>query len=68
MSSVELQSPLKGILRYVSQRENLGGGGTPIYWEKGCAIFLGYFFNWKINFWVYFVACNKFLGLVFGFE
>ena len=33
-----------------------GGGGTPIYWEKGCAIFLGYFFNWKINFWVYFVA------------
>ena len=24
--------------------------------------FEGTFFGWKINFWVYFVACNKFLG------
>ena len=28
-------------------------GITPIDWDTGCAIFLGYFFGWKINFWVY---------------
>ena len=44
------------------------GGVTPIYWDTGCAIFLGYFFGWKINFWVYFVACNKFLGQFFSLE
>ena len=36
------------------------GGITPIDWDTQCAIFLGYFFGWKINFWVYFIACNKF--------
>ena len=30
--------------------------------------FLGYFFGKKINFWVYFIACNKFLGQVFSLE
>ena len=30
--------------------------------------FLGYFFGWKINFWVYFIACNKFLGQDFSLE
>ena len=33
-----------------------------IYWNTGCAILLGYFFAWKINFWAYFVACNILLG------
>ena len=48
---------------------NSGGGGvTPIDWDTGCAIFLGYFFGWKINFWVYFIACNKFLGQDFSLE
>ena len=37
---------------------------TLIDWDTGCAIFLGYFYGWKINFWVYFIACNKFLGQV----
>ena len=62
----------------------LGGGGgggervTSIYWDTGCAILLGYYFGWKINFWIYFVACNrfwvnflawnKFLGQVFSLE
>ena len=41
---------------------------TPIDWDTGCAIFLGYFFGWKINFWVYFLACNKFLGQDFRIE
>ena len=44
-----------------------GGGGTSIDWDTGCAI-LGYFFSWKINFWVYFIACNKFLGQDFSLE
>ena len=43
-------------------------GGDSIYWDTGCAIFLGYFFSCKINFWVYFVACNKFLGIVLSLE
>ena len=30
--------------------------------------FLGYFLGWKINFWVYFIACNKFLGQDFSLE
>ena len=50
----------------------LGGGGggriTPIDWDTGYAIFLGYFFGWKINFWVKFLALNKFLGQVFSLE
>ena len=29
--------------------------------------FLGYFLGWKINFWVYFVACNI-LGYLFGWK
>ena len=41
---------------------------TPIDWDTGCAIFLGYFFGWKISFWVYFIACNKFLGQDFSLE
>ena len=45
-----------------------GGGVTPIYWDTGCAIFLGYFFGWKINFCIYFAACNKFLGQFFSLE
>ena len=45
-----------------------GGGGTPIYLDMGCAIFLGYFFSWKINCWVHLVASNKFLGQVFSLE
>ena len=43
-------------------------GITPIDWDTGCAIFLGYFFGWKIHFWVYFIACNKFLGQDFNLE
>ena len=43
-------------------------GVTSIDWEMGCAIFLGYFISWKINFWVYFIACNKFLGQDFSLE
>ena len=42
-----------------------GGGVTPIDWNTGCAIFLGYFFGWKINFWVKILVLNKFLGQVF---
>ena len=30
--------------------------------------FLGYFFGLKINFWVYFIPCNKFLGQDFSLE
>ena len=45
-----------------------GVGVTPIDWDTGCAIFLGYLFSWKINFWVYFIACNKFLGQDFNLE
>ena len=30
--------------------------------------FLGYFFGYKINFWVYFIPCNKFLGQDFRLE
>ena len=41
---------------------------TPIDWDMRCAIFEGTFFGWKINFWVYFIACNKFLGQDFSLE
>ena len=44
-----------------------GGGVTLIHWDTGCAIFW-VLFSMKINFWVYFVACNKFLDLVFSLE
>ena len=30
--------------------------------------FSGYFFGWKISFWVYFIACTKFLGQDFSLE
>ena len=49
---------------------SLGGGGggeggiTPIDWDTGCAIILGYFFGWKINFWVKILALNKVLGQI----
>ena len=45
-----------------------GGGGDSHRSGTGCAIFLGYFFGWKINFWVYFIACNKFLDQDFSLE
>ena len=41
----------------------MGGGRVEFpYIGLGYVLFLGYFFSWKINFWV---ACYKFLGLVF---
>ena len=45
-----------------------GGEGTAIDWGTRCAIFLDYFFGSKINSWVYFIACNKFLGQDFSLE
>ena len=45
-----------------------GGGVTPIDWDAGCVIFLGYFFGLKINFLVYFKACDRFLGQDFSLE
>ena len=46
---------------------NLGGGDSHRL-GYGMCHFLGYFFGWKINFWVYFIACNKFLGQDFSLE
>ena len=44
-------------------------GGTPPHrLGFGMCHFLGYFFSLKINFWVYFIACNKFLGQDFSLE
>ena len=45
-----------------------GGGGNSHILGYGMCHFLGYFSGWKINFWVYFVACNKFLGQFFSLE
>ena len=50
------------------KRSRNSQGVTPINWDTGCDIFLGYFVGLKINFWVYFVACNKFLGHFFSLE
>ena len=52
----------------LEERDGNLQGVTPIDWDMGCAIFLGYFFSWKINFWVYFIACDKFLGQDFSPE
>ena len=42
-----------------------GGGGdnSHILRYRMCHFFR-VLFGWKINFWVYFVACNKLLGLL----
>ena len=51
-------------------RKPQGGGGgdnSHILGYRMCH-FLRELFSWKINFWVYFVACNKFLGQVFSLE
>ena len=45
-----------------------GGGGSSHRLGYGMCHFLGYFFSWKINFWVYFIACNKFLAQDFSPE
>ena len=50
---------------YLLESSSEGGGVTPINWDTGCGIFGGYLFGWKINFWVYYIACNKFLGQIF---
>ena len=68
-----LQKELKESTHIAHNDFEAWGGGvagrvTPIDWDIGCAIFLGYFFAWKINFWVYFIACNKFLGQDFSLE
>ena len=44
------------------------GGGDSHRLGYGMCHFLRVFFGWKINFWVYFIACNKFLGQDFSLE
>ena len=47
---------------------NAQGRGNSHILGYGMCHFLRVLFGWKINFWVYFVACNKFLGQVFSLE
>ena len=37
---------------------------APIYWGIGYAIFRVLSLDWKIDFWVYFVACNELFGQI----
>ena len=45
-----------------------GGGGNFHKLGYGMCHFLRVLFGWKINFWVSFIACNKFLGQDFSLE
>ena len=45
-----------------------GGGGNFHRLGYRMCHFLRVLFRWKINFWVYFIACNKFLGHDFSLE
>ena len=45
-----------------------GGGDNSHRLGNGMCHFLRVLFGWQINFWVYFIACNKFLGQDFSLE
>ena len=57
-----LEKDLSNYICIISQ----GGNSHRLGYEM--CHFFGYFFGWKINFWVYFIDCNKFLGQEFSLE
>ena len=58
---------LNGI-SYLALELGRGGGGNSHILGYGMSHFLRLLFGRKINFGVYFVACNKLLGQVFSHE
>ena len=53
-----------GCVKYKSVKLSGGGGGLLYIGIRDILGFFRVLFSRKINFWVYFVACNKFLGQI----